>query len=103
VSQKHRQPQCRTPPWLTYSLYMCIHYYAYTWIHTYTPKNNIDTKYTRLEKCRIWGGVICLAQGVALLGGVALLEWLCPCWRKCVTVGQDFETFLLAMWQPVFS
>ena len=26
----------------------------------------------------------CLAQGVALLGGVALLEWLWPCWKKCV-------------------
>jgi hypothetical protein len=30
---------------------------------------------------------ICLAQGVALLGGVALLEWVWPCWSRCVTVG----------------
>ena len=30
-------------------------------------------------------------QGVALLGGVALLEWVWPCWRKCVTVGAGFE------------
>ena len=29
--------------------------------------------------------------GVALLGGVALSEWVWPCWRKCVTVGAGFE------------
>jgi hypothetical protein len=23
---------------------------------------------------------------LALLGGVALLGWVCSCWRKCVTV-----------------
>jgi hypothetical protein len=26
---------------------------------------------------------ICLAQGVALLGSVALLEWVWPCWSGC--------------------
>ena len=26
-------------------------------------------------------------KGVALVGGVALLEWVWPCWRKCATVG----------------
>ena len=29
--------------------------------------------------------------GVALLGGMALLEWVWPCWRKCVTVEAGFE------------
>ena len=37
-----------------------------------------------------------MAQGVALLGGVALL-------RKCVTVGIGFKAFVLAAWKPVFS
>jgi hypothetical protein len=39
---------------------------------------------------------IYFAQGVALLGGVALL------WGKCVTVGVGFKTFILAPWKPVF-
>ena len=26
-----------------------------------------------------------------LLGSVSLLEWVWPCWRKCVTVGVGFE------------
>ena len=30
-------------------------------------------------------------RGVALLGGVALLEEVWPCWRKCVTVEVGFE------------
>ena len=30
-------------------------------------------------------------QEEALLGGVALLEWVWPCWRKGVTVGVGFE------------
>jgi hypothetical protein len=38
---------------------------------------------------------ICLAQGVALLGGVALLEWVCHC-------GQGLKTLALAAWKPVF-
>jgi hypothetical protein len=38
---------------------------------------------------------ICLAQEVALLGGVALLEW-------CVTVGVGFETLTLAAWNLIF-
>jgi hypothetical protein len=33
----------------------------------------------------------CLAQGVSLLEGVALLEEVWPCWRKCVSVLEDFE------------
>jgi hypothetical protein len=37
---------------------------------------------------------ICSAQGVALLG-VALLEWVWPCWSRCVTVGVDFKTLIL--------
>ena len=39
---------------------------------------------------------ICLAQEEALLGGVALLEWVWLCWRKYVTVGVGFERALLA-------
>ena len=59
---------------------------------------------------------VCLAQGVALLGGVTLLEWVwsCgegvalmewawPCWSRCVTVGMGLETLLLAAWMTVFS
>jgi hypothetical protein len=46
---------------------------------------------------------ICLVQGVALLGGVALLEWMWPCWSSCVTVGIGFKTLILAAWKPVFS
>jgi hypothetical protein len=30
-----------------------------------------------------------------LLRGVALLEWVWPCWRKCVTVGLSNETLPL--------
>jgi len=30
---------------------------------------------------------ICLVQEVALLGGVALLEKVWPCWRRCGLVG----------------
>jgi hypothetical protein len=44
----------------------------------------------------------CLAQGVALFGDVALLEWVWPCWSRCVTVGVGFKTFILAAWKPVF-
>ena len=42
----------------------------------------------------IW---ICLAQGMALLGGVALLMKVWPCWRKCVTVGVGFEAPMLRL------
>jgi hypothetical protein len=34
---------------------------------------------------------------MALLGGVALLEWMWPCWRKCVTVGVGFDILLLVL------
>jgi hypothetical protein len=37
-----------------------------------------------------------LAQGVALLGGMALLEWVWPYWSKCVTVGMGFNSLFLA-------
>jgi hypothetical protein len=43
------------------------------------------------------------AQGVALLGGVALLEWVWPCLSRCVTVGVGFKTLILAAWEPVFQ
>lgn len=32
-----------------------------------------------------------MSKGVTLLGGVALLEWVWPCWRNCVNVGMQFE------------
>ena len=44
---------------------------------------------------------ICLAQGVALLRGVALLEWVWPCWRNCVTIEVGFKNLLLAVWKPI--
>ena len=45
---------------------------------------------------------ICLAQGVALLEGMALLEWVWPFWSKCVTVGEGKKTLILASWKPIF-
>jgi len=33
------------------------------------------------------GVLIHLAQGVALIGGMALLEWVWPCWSGCGLVG----------------
>ena len=56
--------------------------------------------------CIIKDGVmvcICLAQGVALLGSMALLVWVWPCWSRCVTVGMGFKTLVLAAWKQVFS
>ena len=41
---------------------------------------------------------ICLVQGVALLEGVALFEWVWP-----VTMGMGFKTLVLAAWKPVLS
>ena len=32
-----------------------------------------------------------LPKGIALLGGMALLEYIWPSWRKYVTVGVGFE------------
>jgi hypothetical protein len=46
-----------------------------------------------LIKCVMF--CICLAQGMALLQGVTLLEKVWPC-SKCVTVGMGFRTFVLA-------
>ena len=42
-----------------------------------------------LHMCGSGNGTIrrCGLVGV----GVALLEWVWPCWRKCVTVGAGFE------------
>ena len=38
------------------------------------------------------GGLNGLGPGMALVEGVALLEWVLLCWRKCVTVGMFFKT-----------
>jgi hypothetical protein len=38
---------------------------------------------------------VCLAQGVALFGGVALLEYVCHC--RYVQIG--FKTLILAAWK----
>jgi hypothetical protein len=48
----------------------------------------------------LWGpGVECdalsLAQGMALLGGVAILEWVCY-------YGHGLKSLLLAVWKSVF-
>ena len=49
----------------------------------------------RISICGVW---ICLVQGVALLGGMALLE------KVCHIVGEvSFGTLLLATRKPVFS
>ena len=45
---------------------------------------------------------ICLAKGVTLLEGVALLESVWPCCSRCVTVGVDFKTLILSSWKLVF-
>jgi len=39
---------------------------------------------------------ICVAQGVALLGGVAFVQVSVALLEKCVTVGVGFETILQA-------
>jgi len=46
---------------------------------------------------------VCSAQGEAALEGMALLEWMWPCWSECVTVGVGYKTLILATWKPVFS
>ena len=38
----------------------------------------------------------CLAQGVALVEGMALLEYVWPCWSRCVIVGVGFKNLTLA-------
>jgi hypothetical protein len=45
---------------------------------------------------------LCSAPGVTLLGGVALLEWVWPCWSGCVTVGVGFKTLIIDAWKSVF-
>ena len=39
----------------------------------------------------ICDGFYTLAQGVALLEGVALLKCVWPCWSVCVTVGMGLK------------
>jgi hypothetical protein len=34
---------------------------------------------------------------------LALLEWMWPCWRKCVTVGVGLEALLLDTWEILCS
>ena len=40
---------------------------------------------------------------IHLAQGVALLEWVWPCWSRCAIMGKGFKTLLLAAWEPVFS
>jgi hypothetical protein len=49
--------------------------------------------------------VVCiwLVHGVALLGGVALLEYMWHHWRNCLYVGVGFETHLLLKWKKICS
>jgi hypothetical protein len=44
---------------------------------------------------------ICLGQGMALLEGEALLEYVWPCWSTCVTVDVGFMTLILVAWNSV--
>ena len=46
---------------------------------------------------------ICLAQEVALLGGVALLKFVWSPWSRYVTVGMGFNTLALDAWKSLFS
>ena len=48
-------------------------------------------------------GLKCLAQGKALLGGMALWQWVWPCWRKCAIVAMGFKTLILDTRKTVFS
>ena len=53
--------------------------------------------------CRIGVIWICLAQGMALLGGMALLEEVWPCWGNVSLWGWTLRpSLLLAAWKPVF-
>jgi hypothetical protein len=54
-----------------------------------------------LSGTREWNVVvgICLAQGMALLGEVPLLEYVWLYWRKSVTVRLNNSTLLQAAWQ----
>jgi len=58
---------------------------------------------------------VCVCDGLYMLGprsitirsglvgvGVALLEWVWPCWSGCVTVNVGFKTLILVAWKPVF-
>lgn len=40
-------------------------------------------------------------KGVALLGDMALLGWVKPCWRKCVTMEVGFEVSYMLRLYPV--
>ena len=57
------------------------------------PESNIDEERDYL----VYGSLNVIAPhkliGVALVGGVTLLEWVWPCWRKRVTVGVGFKVF----------
>jgi hypothetical protein len=46
---------------------------------------------------------ICSAQGVTLLEGMGLLESVCPCRSRCVTVGVGYKTLILAAWKSDFD
>jgi hypothetical protein len=39
---------------------------------------------------------ICLAQGLALIEDVVLLEYVWPCWSRYVTEGVGYKTLILA-------
>jgi hypothetical protein len=45
---------------------------------------------------------ICLLQGMTILEGLALLEWVWPSWSRCVTVDVGFKTLILVAWKSVF-
>ena len=73
------------------------YFYQYSW-QIKTDKNKINIYHN--ITVMVW---ICLAQGGALLGGLALLEEVRPCWRKSVTLVVDIEVLLLAGRMGVIS
>jgi hypothetical protein len=49
------------------------------------------------------GGLNMLGPGNGTSRRCGLIGIGVPYWKKCVTVGVDFKTLLLAAWKPVFS
>lgn len=77
------------------------------WSNYPGPHGNAERGYpgrtnckSELDKPKNCGGLNNLgAWEVTLLGGMFLLEQVCPCWGKCVTVQVNFEVLCLSSTQ----
>ena len=49
-----------------------------------------------------YDGLYMLSPGSGTREGVALMEYVRPCWSRCVTVALGFNTLILAAWKSVF-